>query len=326
MISRRSFLASSAVAASAFATRTGWAQTTYPTRPIRLIVPYPAGGGTDFFARVVGPLMADKLGQPVIIENKPGAATIVGADMVAKAAADGYTFLLGDTATFAANVSLYKKLPYDPQADFAPISLTGRFAIVLLVNADLVKANSVAELAHEANSKPGMIDYASSGIGSPFHLAAELFSQVAKIKLTHVPYRGAAPAVQGLLGGEVGMMFVDYATARAQLSNPKIKALGVASPTPFAGLPGVPTIAATYPGFEAWAWQGFVLPTKTPAEIVTRLHDLYVQIIGSAEVKQKLMDAGIDPLQSSPDEMKRYMASETKKWGDVIRAANIQMN
>ncbi|MGN6461165.1 MAG: Bug family tripartite tricarboxylate transporter substrate binding protein [Pseudolabrys sp.] len=326
MISRRSFLASGAVTASFLATRAGWAQTNYPSRPIRLIVPYAAGGGTDFFARVVGPLMADKLGQPIIIENKPGAGTIVGADMVAKSPADGYTFLLGDNASFANNVSLYKKLSYDPQADFAPISLTGRFAIVLLTNTDLVKANSVADLVHEARSMPEAINYGSSGIGSPVHLAAELFMQIAKVKLTHVPYRGAAPAMQGLLGGEVGMLFVDYATARAQLSNPKLKALGVASPTPFGGLPGVPTVAATYPGFEAWAWQGFALPARTPAEIVARLHDAYVQIIGSAEVKQKLMDAGIDPLQSSPDEMKRYMASETKKWGDVIRAANIQMN
>jgi tripartite-type tricarboxylate transporter receptor subunit TctC len=326
MISRRSLLLSGAWAASALAMRPARAQGKYPVRPIRLIVPYAAGGGTDFFARLVGPLMAEKLGQPIVIENKPGAATIIGAETVARSLADGYTFLLGDSATFAANKFLYSKLPYDPQIDFVPVSLTGRFAIVLLCNSDKLPIRSIAELVDQARKRHGQIDYASSGVGSPFHLAAEMFSQVAGIKLTHVPYRGAAPAMQGLLGGEVGMMFVDFATARAQLSDSKVRALGVASPTPFAGLPGVPTIASSYAGFEAWAWQGFVVPARTPVEIINLLHDAYVQVIGLPEIRSKLMEAGIDPLQSTPDEMKHYMASEIEKWGAVIRTANIQAN
>jgi len=169
-----------------------------------------------------------------VVENRPGAATIIGAEAVARSAADGYTFLLGDVATYAANPSLYSKLPYDPQKDFSPITLTGRFAVVLLVNTNKLKVGSVAELVEAARKSPGSIDYASGGTGNPFHLASELFAQAAGIKLNHVPYRGAAPALQDLAAGQVGMMFIDFATARSQLATPGIKALAVASPTDFA--------------------------------------------------------------------------------------------
>ena len=213
-----------------------------------MIVPYAAGGGTDFFARAVGTSMSNILGQPLVIENRPGAGTIIGADAVAKAEPDGYTLLLGDTSTYASNQGLHRKLPYNALKDLAPISLTGRFAIVLLVNTDKLKVNSVAELIELAKKEPGKIDYASAGVGSPFHLAAELFAQTAGLKLNHVPYKGAGPAVQDLVGGQIGMMFVDYATGRSQLANKNIKAIGVASPGAFSMLPGVPPIAATIPG------------------------------------------------------------------------------
>src|SRR5262245_31676966 len=201
----------------------------YPTKPIHLIVPYPAGGGTDFFARLVGGKMSELIGQPVVIENKPGAATNLGADAVAKAAPDGYTILLGDVATYAANGSLYKKIPFDPEKDFAPISLTARFLTVLVVNPAKLKINSVAELIEAARKAPGGIDIAHAGVGNPFHLAAVLFEQAANIKLNQVPYRGAGPAVQALIAGEVPLMFVDYATARSHLASGSLKALAVAA-------------------------------------------------------------------------------------------------
>ena len=201
------------------------AQPAYPTRPVRLIVPYPPGGGTDFCARLVGAAMASTLGQAVIVENRPGAATIIGAEAVAHAPPDGYTILLGDTATYAANKSLYQKLPYDPQRDFAPITLTGRFAIVLLVNTNKLKVNSVKELVEAARRAPGTIDYASPGVGSPFHLAMELFASSAGIKLNHVPYRGVAPALQDLAAAQIGVMFVDFASARSQLTTPASRRL-----------------------------------------------------------------------------------------------------
>jgi tripartite-type tricarboxylate transporter receptor subunit TctC len=271
--------------------------------------------------------MSQTLGQQIVVENRPGAATLIGAEAVAHAAPDGYTFLLGDTATYAANKSLYRKLPYDPQTDFSPISLTGRFAIVLLVNTSKVKAGSVKELVDAARTAPGSIDYASGGVGNPFHLASELFAQAAGIKLNHVPYKGAAPALQDLLSGQVGMMFIDFATARSQLAMPGIKAIAVASPTEFYGLPGVPPIAASgYPGFEAWAWQGFAAPAGTPADIIAKLRDAYLAAIQDQDIRSKLTGAGIDILQSTPQEFADYMRSETAKWRQVITAANIQVD
>jgi tripartite-type tricarboxylate transporter receptor subunit TctC len=321
-IDRRSFVAG-VIAATAAAP--ALAQD-YPARPIRLVVPYPPGGGTDFFARVVTTAMGQSLGQTVVVENRPGAGTIIGAEAVARAAPDGYTFLLGDTSTYASNRSLYQKLPYDAQKDLAPISLTGRFAIVLLVNTEKLKVGSVKELLDAAKKAPSAIDYASAGVGSPFHLAGELFAQAAGVKLNHVPYKGAAPAVQDLVSGQIGMMFVDYATARGQLALKQIKAIAVASPSAFAGLPDVPPVAADIPGFEAWAWQGFAAPAKTPDNIVAKLNAAYVKAVSNPEIKEKLVGAGIEPLQSTSAQMADYIASESAKWEKVIRTANIKLD
>ncbi|MDF2970537.1 MAG: hypothetical protein K0R61_987 [Microvirga sp.] len=323
---RRNLLVTMA-AASAASALSPWralAQADYPARPVRVTVPYAAGGGTDFFARLVFGAMGEQLGQQFVVENKPGAGTNIGAEAVARAEPDGYTLLLGDSATFATNRSLYRKLSFDPYKDFSPISLTGRFALVLLVNTNRLPVNSVQELIAEAKKTPGRINYATPGLGSPFHLATELLSQGAGIKLTHVPYRGAAPAVQDLVAGQVDMMFIDFATARSQLSGP-IKAIAVASPKEFAGLPGVPPVAADFPGFEAWAWQGFVGPARLSPEIVTKLNDTYRQVVAKQDIRDKLTSAGIDVLQSSPSEMAAYMQEEGAKWEKVIRTANITL-
>jgi tripartite-type tricarboxylate transporter receptor subunit TctC len=300
----------------------------YPAKPIHLIVPYPAGGGTDFFARLVGQKMSELIGQAIVVENKPGAATNLGADFVAKAPADGYTVLLGDVATYAANPSLYKKLPFDPARDFAPVTLTARFLRVLVANPNKLKVNSVAELIDQAKSQPGKIDIAHAGVGNPFHLAAVLFQQAAGIKLNEVPYRGAGPAVQGLLGGDVHMMFVDYATARSHIAAGTLKVLGVAALTPRPELPGVPPVAAVpgLAGFEAWPWQGFVVPAKTPDAVIAKLRDTYVAAVADPVVRQKVTDAGAELLQSSPKEMADHMGKEAAKWAEVIRAANIQLD
>lgn len=324
--SRRSFLATAATLGAGLAARSSFAQSAYPSRPIKLIVPYAAGGGTDFFARLAATSMSTALGQPLVVENRPGAGTQIGAEAAAKADPDGYTILLGDTATYASNSSLYQKLPYDPQKDLTPISLTGRFAIVLLVNTDKLNVGSVPELIEAAKKAPGAIDYASAGVGSPFHLAAELFAQSAGIKINHVPYKGAGPALQDLAGGQIGMMFVDFASARSQLNLKSIKAIAVCSPAEFYGLPGVPAVAATVPGYEAWAWQGFSAPAKISPDIVVKLREAYLKAVNDADVKQKLIAAGIDPLQSTPDEMAKYIASESAKWEKVIKTAGIKMD
>ena len=315
------------VAMSTLTLMQGASAQTYPTKPIHLIVPYPAGGGTDFFARLVGQKMSELMGQPIVVENKPGAATNLGADFVAKAPPDGYTVLLGDVATYAANPSLYKKLPFDPAKDFAPVTLTGRFLSVLATNPNKLKVNSVAELIDQAKREPGKIDIAHAGVGNPFHLAAVLFQQAAGIKLNEVPYRGAGPAVQGLLGGDVHMMFVDYATARSHIAAGTLKALGVAALTPGrssqmfrrAAVPGLS-------GFEAWPWQGFVVPAKTLSAVIGKVRDTYVAAVADPVVRQKLIDAGAEPLQSSPQEMADHIRKEAAKWAEVIRTADIHLD
>jgi tripartite-type tricarboxylate transporter receptor subunit TctC len=308
-------------------TQTADAQS-YPAKPIHLIVPYPAGGGTDFFARLVGQKMSELIGQPIVVENKPGAATNLGADFVAKAPADGYTMLLGDVATYAANPALYKKLPFDPAKDFAPVTLTARFVSVLVANPNKINVKSVAELIEQAKKEPGKIDIAHAGAGNPFHLAAVLFQQAAGIKLNEVPYRGAGPAVQGLLGGDVHVMFVDYATARSHIAAGTLKALGVAALAERPELPGVPPVANApgLAGFEAWPWQGFVVPAKTSNAVIAKLHDTYIAAAADPVVRQKLADAGTEVLQSWPQEMADYMRKETAKWAQVIRTANIQLD
>jgi tripartite-type tricarboxylate transporter receptor subunit TctC len=296
----------------------------YPAKPIRLIVPYPPGGGTDFFARTVGAKMSENLGQQLIIENRPGAATIIGAEAAARSAPDGYTVLLGDTATYAVNPTLYRKLPYDPVKDFAPISLTGRFALLLVVNPAALDAGSMKALLELAKKSPGRIDYASPGPGSPHHLAMEMFKQRTGTNLAHVPYKGAGPAVQDLLGGRVPVMFLDVATAAPQIKGGKLKALAVASDKRIAAMPDVPTIAELgVPGFEAWAWQGLAAPAKTPAEVVAKLNAAFTKAINDPAVKQKIVEAGIDPLQGSPQQFADYVKSETAKWAKVIKDGNI---
>ena len=317
-INRRTLVAGSIAAGAAMTASSVFAQG-YPAHTIRLVVPYPPGGGTDFFARLVATEMGNSLGQTLVVENRAGAGTLIGAEAVARAQPDGYTFLLGDTSTYASNRSLYAKLPYDADKDFAPI-------IVLLVNTDKLKVNSVKELIEAAKKSPGAIDYASAGVGSPFHLAGELFAQASGVKITHVPYKGAAPAIQDLVSGQIGMMFVDFATARGQLAMPQIKAIAVASPGEFSGLPGVPPVSADVPGFEAWAWQGFAAPAATPKDAIEKLNAAYVKAVNNAEIKQKLIGAGIDPLQSSPADMAAYIKSEAAKWEKVIKTAGIKLD
>jgi len=296
----------------------------YPAKPIRLVVPYPAGGGTDFFARAVGAQMSQQLGQQVVVENRPGAATIIGAEAVAKSAPDGYTLLLGDTATFAVNPSLYKKLPYDPTKDLSPVTMTGRFALLLVVNPSRLPATTVKELIEEARKAPGKIDYASPGPGSPHHLAMEMFKQRTGTQFTHVPYKGAGPAIQDLLGGQVPLMFLDLAAGGPQVKSGKLRALAVAGDKRISAMPDLPTVAESgVPGFEAWAWQALAVPEATPKDIVARLNAEFRKAVAVPELRQKLVDAGIDPLQSSPEDASAYIRSETLKWARVISEGKI---
>jgi tripartite-type tricarboxylate transporter receptor subunit TctC len=299
----------------------------YPTKPIRLVVPYPAGGATDFFARLVFPKMGDALGQSVVVENRPGAGTAIGASEVARSTPDGYTLLLGDAGTYAFNPTLYKKLPYNPAKDFAPVSLTGRFALILAVNPTAISANSVKEFVDAAKRQPGKIDYGAPGPGSPIHLAMEFFKQRAGITMTPIPYKGGADAMNDLIGGRIVAMFPDIASGLPQIRGGKIKALAVASEKRVAALPDLPTIGESgYPGFEAWAWQGFVAPAGTPRDVVMKLNTEFAKVMSDPALKQRLSESGFELQTSSPDEFAAYMKSEIAKWEKVIRESNISLD
>ena len=253
--SQPSHVPGAASAASALAPWGAFAQAAYPTRPVKVIVPYAAGGGTDFSRVSSSAPWASSSGSNSSSRTGPAPAPISEPEAAARAEPDGYTLLLGDTATFATNRTLYRKISFDPYKDFSPISLTGRFALVLLVNTNKLPVTSVQEIVAEAKKTPGRINYATPGLGSPFHLATELAVAGTGIKLTHVPYRGAAPAVQDLVAGQVDMMFIDFATARSQISGP-IRAVAVASPQEFAGLPGVAPVAAHHQGLRGLGLAG----------------------------------------------------------------------
>lgn len=299
----------------------------YPTKPIRLVVPYPAGGATDFFARLVFPKVGEALGQTVVVENRPGAGTAIGASEVARSAPDGYTLLLGDAGTYAFNPTLYKKLSYDPVKDFQPVSLTGRFALILAVNPSLVKAGSVKEFVAAAKSQPGKIDYGAPGPGSPIHLAMEFFKQRAGVQMQPIPYKGGADALSDLIGGRIGALFPDIATGLPQIRAGKIKALAVASEKRVAALPDLPTVGESgYPGFEAWAWQGFVAPARTPHDVVMKLNGAFAKVMSDATIKQRLSESGFEPQTSTPEEFSRYMKSEIAKWSKVIREGNVSLD
>jgi len=299
----------------------------YPAKPIRLIVPYPAGGATDFFARLVFPKVGDALGQPVVVENRPGAGTAIGASEVARSAADGYTLLLGDAGTYAFNPTLYKKLSYDPAKDFAPISLTGRFALILAVNPSVLNVSSVDAFVQAAKQAPGKLDYGAPGPGSPIHLAMELFKQRAGISMTPIPYKGGADALSDLIGGRIGALFPDIATGLPQIRAGKIKALAVASEKRVAALPGLPTVGESgYPGFEAWAWQGFVAPAGTPHDVVMKLNGAFAKVMADPAIKQRLSESGFEPQTSTPEQFAAYMKSEIAKWAKVIRDSNISLD
>lgn len=311
--------------AVAFLVAIGASAQNYPTKPIRVIVPYPAGGATDFFARTVFPRMSDTLGQPVFVENKPGAGTTIGAAEVARSAPDGYTILLGDAGTYAFNVSLYKRPNYHPVKDFAPVSLTGRFALVVVVNSAAMPVSSLKEFVDTVKRKPGL-DYAMAP-GSPVHLAMELFRRTAGIELTPIPYKGGGDAINDLAGGRVPVMILDISTALGQIKGGKLRALAVASDKRMPALPNVPTIGESgYPGFEAWAWQGFVVPAGTPRNVVDRLNGAFKKVMADPAVLAKLSESGFEPQTSTPEEFGAYMKSEIAKWEKVIRDADIRLD
>ncbi|SFC41640.1 Tripartite-type tricarboxylate transporter, receptor component TctC [Polaromonas sp. OV174] len=309
----------------AFAATAASAQN-YPVKPIEWVVPYPAGGGSDVVARSLTETMGQALGQPIIINNKPGAATNIGADYVAHAKADGYTLLTGDTATLAANPALYAKLNYSAEKDFAPIGLLARFPMILVVN-PAIPVKNLAEFMAWAKTQKSGVSYATPGAGSPHHLATELFRGTTGLNLVHVPYRGAAPAVQDVAGGQLPFMFVDTASGMGFINAGRLRAIGIASPQRVKNFETIPTLNEQgLKGFEAYAWQGLVAPTGTPADVIAKLNKTLVDALNSTAVKARFQVLGLEPIPSTPAQMAAYSKAEREKWAQVIRASGIKLD
>jgi tripartite-type tricarboxylate transporter receptor subunit TctC len=294
----------------------------WPARPIRLIVPQSAGGSTDLVARPLARLLGDALGQTVIVENRPGAGSVIGTDLVAKAPADGYT-LLAVAASFSISPSLYRQLPFDPLRDFAPVTLLSSFPNVLVVRPAL-GVNSLQEMIALAKSKPGQLNYGSSGIGTGTHLSMELFKHMAGIEMVHVAYKGGAPAVNALLGGEVQVNLATISTALPQIRAGKLRALAVTSRERIAALPDVPTIAESgLPGFDYSSWIGLLAPARTPRAIIDRLGAEAAKATRTPEIAAILALEGAVPVGNSPEEFAAVIQSEISRWKKLVDAAGI---
>jgi len=299
------------------------AQTDYPIRPVKVIVPSPPGGGTDILARVLAQHLSKALGQPFFVENKAGAGNMIGIEFVAHAPADGYTVLVVPS-TLALNSVLYKKVPYDPVRDFAPVTLAATAPNVLVVNPAL-PAKSLAEFIALAKAKPGALSYGTPGIGTSPHLSMELLKSMAGIDLQHVPYRGTAAAVTDVIGGQIAVTFANALTAKPQVDAGRVRALAVSGPKRIEALPAVPPVAeAGVPGYEAMQWYGVVVPTGAPAPVIARLNVEAVKALQSDEMKEKLALDGAQPVGSTPAEFAALIRSELEKWTRVARAARIE--
>ena len=298
----------------------------FPTGSLEWVVPYAAGGGSDVVARVIASDMAKTLGQPIIIINKPGAGTNIGAAYAATAKADGHVVLTADTATLAINQYLYSKPGYNAEKDFVPVGLIARFPLILVVNPQ-VPVKDLKEFLAWAKNQPNPVAYGTPGAGSPHHLATELFSDVSGLKLLHAPYKGAAPAVQDVIGGQIPFMFVDTAVGASHIRAGKLKAIGVASPKRVQNFDTIPTLDEQgLKGFEAYAWQGMVVPAKTPAPVIDTLNKALVKAINSDAAKARFQALGLEAIPGTPKEMGAYANAEREKWGRVIKAQGIKLD
>jgi len=301
------------------------AQAQYPVKPVRLIVPFPPGGASDALGRIIGPPLAEALGRPVVIENRGGAGANIGAEIAAKSAPDGYTLFLGNVG-HAINVTLYGRLNYDFVKDFAPVAQISSGSLIVVVHPS-VPAKSVKELVALAMARPGQLDYSSSGSGSVAHLAAALFSNMAGVKMNHVSYKGGGPAVIALMGGEVSLGFPTMPSVIQHVKSGKLRGLAVSTPRRSPFMPDLPTISeAGVSGYEVSGWQGLLVPTGTPNEIISRLHAESVKALSRQEVKERLSATGIEPTGSTPEQFAGHIRREIAKWAKVVKASGARVD
>ena len=313
-----------AAAALAFAASGALAQT-YPAKPIRVVVPFAPGGGTDILTRIMVPKLSDALKQQLVVDNRPGAGSQIGSDIVAKAQPDGYTVLMVDTA-FMTNPSLYSKLPYNSEKDFAPVSLMATAPVILIVHPS-VPVRTVKELVALARAQPGALNFASGGPGSSTHLSVELLKFVARINLVHIPYKGTGPAVADVLGGQVTMMFAGISSVKQHVEAGRLRAIAVTGVARSPAMSKVPTFGeAGMKEVDASSYWGALAPARTPPEIVTRLSTTIAQVLKAPDVRDKLIELGFDPIGGSPAEFAALIAAEMDKWGKVIKAAGVKLD
>jgi tripartite-type tricarboxylate transporter receptor subunit TctC len=295
----------------------------YPTRPVTIVVPFAPGGGTDILARMLGQRLEQRLGKTFVVENRPGAGSIIAASAVAKAAPDGYTLMMAPSPTMAVNVTLYKNLPYNPVADLIPLALVVQSPFVLVVNPQL-PVHSVKELVAYAKENPGKLSFASVGPGVPHHLFAELFKSMTGIAMTHVPYKGSLPALNDVVAGHIPLMFTDLGPAVGMLQAGQIRPLGVSTRTRLAAFADIPPIADSVPGFDAASWQMIVAPAATPQPIVGRLHEELDGILALPEIKERIVKLGFVPIENrSVDGLQAFVKAEIGRWGKVVQQAGL---
>jgi tripartite-type tricarboxylate transporter receptor subunit TctC len=300
------------------------AQQGYPSKPIRIVVPYPPGGFNDTLGRTLAAKLQEAWGQPALVENKPGGNTLIGTDAVAKAAPDGYTLLVV-AFPFAVTPSLIRDMPYDTLRDFAPIALCAQSPNVLVVNPQVLPVKTLGELIALAKSKPGALSYASTGNGSSNHISMELFESLAGVRLLHVPYKGSAPAVVDMLGGQVQVMFDNAPNVMPQVRAGKLRALAQSGATRSPVAPDLPTVAeAGVPGYEVTVWFGLVAPAATPRAIVTKLNAEVLRILAMPDVRERFLALGVEPLGSTPDEFGAHIRAQMEKWAKVVKDAGVK--
>jgi len=296
----------------------------WPVKTIRWIVPFPPGGAMDVIARALAEKSSKTLGQPIVIENKPGAGGNIGAELVARSDADGYTMLITSIG-MATNKYLYPKLPYDPVKDFSPISLVAVVPNVLVTNATQPNVKTVSDVIANAKAHPGQLTYASAGNGTSIHLAGEVFTSMAKVEMQHIPYKGSGPAVSDLLGGQVNYMFDSITSAKPHIASGKLRAIGLTTTKRSKSLPGVPTIAESgLPGYDVTPWFAVFMTANTPKPIIKKLNASLVASLASPEIKEKFEAIGAEPIGSSPEELAVYLNKEMERWGRVIATNNIK--
>lgn len=306
----------------ATAASAAFGQADYPSRPVRIVVPSSPGGGTDILTRILTPRLSERLGQTVVVDNRPGAGSIIGNDVVAKSAPDGYTLLMG-ISTLAILPSMHKNLPYDAMRDLAPITQAISAPNILVVHPSL-PVKTVKELIAFAQKRPGELNYASAGPGTNPHLSMELFLSMTKIKMVHIPYRGLGPAMVDLIAGQVVAATSTMLAGLPHIRSGRLRALGLTGTKRNNALPGLPTVAeAGVPGYEAVQWYGLFAPAKTPKEIIGKLHGAMTGVLHSSAVKEKFAADGAEPVGNTPEEFARFMRSETDKWAKVVRAAGV---